>query len=225
MTKLRPELKDLPARMACLPVDPRGYPIPAFVETLPDGTRDFRVMSGEHWRRCVKERRCWVCGMRLGANLAFVIGPMCAVNRTTSEPPCHRECAEWSAKNCPFLARPHMIRREDEFTDSFMENSAGCPIRRNPGVALVWITRSYEIWRDDKGRPLIEIGDPVAVTWWAEGRPATRAEVEESIRTGMPLLEEMARQEEGAMEDLLRKRAAIDALLPAEAGMAAADKR
>jgi len=215
MTTLRPELKDLPARMCALPIDSRGYPIPAFVETLPDGTRDFRIISQKHWRRCVKERRCWVCGMKLGGYLAFVVGPMCAVNRTTSEPPCHRECAEWSAKNCPFLARPHMIRRKDEFIDSLKDNSSGCPILRNPGVALVWVARDYEIWHDEKGRPLIEMGDPLEVTWWAEGRAATRAEIEESIRTGMPLLEEMARTQEGAMEDLMRKRSAIEALLPA----------
>jgi len=215
MQALRPELKNLPARMSHLPVDDRGYPVPAFVDTLPDGTRDFRIMSRDHWRRCVKERRCWVCGQKLGAYFAFVVGPMCAVNRTSSEPPCHLECAEWSAKNCPFLARPHMHRREDELVNDLKENSAGCPIRRNPGVALVWVTRKYEIWHDNLKRPLIEMGDPEEVEWFAEGRAATRAEVEESIRTGMPLLEEMAHQEEGAMEELLRRRAAINELLPA----------
>jgi hypothetical protein len=213
MRKLRPELTALPARMCLLPVDARGYPIPAFVETLPDGTRDFRIMSQSHWRRCVKERRCWVCDQKLGAYLAFLIGPMCAVTRTTSEPPCHRECAEWSARNCPFLARPQMHRREDEFTDGLEGNAAGCPIRRNPGVAVVWVARDYEVWRDERGSPLITVGEPVEVTWWAEGRPATRAAIEESIRTGMPLLEAQA-TEPGAGEELARRRAGVEVLLP-----------
>src|SRR4029077_13980041 len=139
--------------------------------------------------RCVKERRCWVCDGKLGAYVTFVIGPMCAVNRTTAEPPSHRECAIWSARNCPFLARPRMVRREDELTKEGQENVAGCPILRNPGVACVWTTRSYETWEADNRGVLLEIGDPLEVEWFAEGRKATRAEVEESMRTGMPLLE------------------------------------
>lgn len=214
MSQLRPELKDLPLRMAHLPLDERGYPVPAFVHTMDDGKRDFRFMSQDHWVRCIKQRVCWVCGDKLGAFLAFVIGPMCAINRTTSEPPCHLECARWSAQFCPFLSRPRMTRREDELTQKNRENSAGCPILRNPGVACIWVTRDYRIWQDDQDKPLITVGDPVQVEWWAEGHPATREEVEESIRTGMPFLEEMAALEEGAMEELRAKRAQIDPLLP-----------
>lgn len=215
MTKLRPELRDIPKRMTALPIDDRGYPIPAFVDTV-DGVRDFRFMDRTHWLRCVKERLCWVCGERLGINLAFVIGPMCAINRTTSEPPCHRECAVWSARFCPFLSRPHMHRREDELTRERREHSAGCPILRNPGVSLVWVTRYYRTWKDDKGAPLIEVGDPLEVLWFAEGRDATRAEVEESIRTGYPLLEEIAATQEGGLEALHAARLQIHRLLPRE---------
>ena len=157
MNQLRPELRDLPIRMQHLPLDERGFPVPAFVDTI-NGKRDFRFMSQEHWNRCVKWRRCWVCGDKLGSYLAFVIGPMCCVNRTTSEPPCHAECARWSAQFCPFLSRPHMVRREDALTDAGQQNVAGCPITRNPGCCAVWITHSYRIWRDDASRPLIEIG-------------------------------------------------------------------
>ena len=215
MLALRFDPTTLPERMRKLPIDKRGFPVPAFVEYV-NGEPDFRIMSRDHWRRCIRDRRCWVCGEKLGANFAFVIGPMCAINRTSSEPPSHRECAVWSAKNCPFLARPHMRRREDGLTDLGRVNVAGCMIERNPGVTLVWVTRSYGIWTDEKGQPLIEVGDPIETLWYAEGRPAARAEVEESIRTGLPLLEEMACQQKGGMEELQRRRAAIDALLPAE---------
>src|SRR5262245_33040537 len=193
--QLRPELKDLPLRMTALPIDESGYPVPAFVENLPDGSRDFRFMSQKHWVRCVNQRMCWVCGMKLGAYLAFVIGPMCAVNRNTSEPPCHKECAEWSARFCPFLSRPQLHRREDELTRATAGNAAGCPILRNPGVALVWVTRNYKIWRDDEHKPLIRVDDPIEVSWWAQGRPATREEVEESIRTGYPILRKEAEKQ------------------------------
>jgi hypothetical protein len=219
MSDLRPELTPLPARMHWLPLDPRGYPIPAFVDTLPDGTRDFRFMSPAHWMRCWKQSRCWVCGQRLGAYKVFVIGPMCAVNRTTSEPPCHRECALWSVKNCPFLARPHMHRREDDFTreQEIAAPPAGVMIKRNPGAMCLWTTKSYEVFDDGEGKPLITIGDPVEVLWYAEAHPATRAEVEESIATGLPLLEKIAREDrdpEAALRHLAQQREAVKPLLP-----------
>jgi hypothetical protein len=155
-----------------------------------------------------------VCGDRLGSYLAFAIGPMCAVNRTTSEPPSHAECARWSAQFCPFLSRPQAKRREDDLTREAMENVAGCPIQRNPGCCAVWITHSYRLFRDPQGKSLVEIGPPVAVEWYAEGRLATRAEIEESLRTGMPALEELARLERGGMEALEKARREIDHLLP-----------
>ena len=213
MKCLRPELKDIPLRMEHLPLDERGYPIPAFVDII-EGQRDFRFMSLRHWSRCVREKLCWVCGDKLGGFLTFVIGPMCAINRTTSEPPCHRECARWSAQFCPFLSRPHMVRREDELSERAQENVAGTAILRNPGATCIWVCRSYRIFDDGKGRSLIEIGDPIEVEWWAEGRKATRAEVEESIRTGLPYLEAMAREDKGALEELARMTRAIEPWLP-----------
>ncbi len=41
------------------------------------------------------------------------------------------------------------------------------------------------------------MGEPEAVTWWAEKRPATRAEVLHSIDTGMPFLQREADKEGG----------------------------
>lgn len=214
-TKMRPELDaaSLPERMKRLPLDKRGYPIPAFVEIV-NGEPDFRIMSQKHWARCVKEKVCWVCGKPLGRYMVFVAGAMCGINRTSSEPPSHRECAIWSAQNCPFLGRPHMVRREDDMTREAVKNVAGIMISRNPGVAMIWITRSYEIWRAPNG-PLIEMGAPEEVLWFAEGRPATRAEVEESIRTGLPLLHAEAVKQKGGVEELARRRDEFDRLLPA----------
>jgi hypothetical protein len=213
MAQLRPELKDLPERMQDLPIDSRGYPVPRFVQNRA-GEPDFRFMSLEHWKRCVEQHVCWVCGDRLGVRIAFVVGPMCIINETTSEPPCHRECAIWSARFCPFLSRPHMVRREDELTAQARGNSAGCPILRNPGAAAVLMTRTYQLFDDGGGRYLIQMGEPTEVLWFAEGREATRAEVEESIRTGMPSLEALARLEKGGMEELARRRAGIEKWLP-----------
>lgn len=195
---LRPELGELPAKMRDLPVDDRGYPVPWFVDWV-DGKPEFRAMDAMKWRRAVKEGLCWVCGIPLGRHRVFVIGPMCAVNRTTSEPPCHLECAVWSAINCPFLSRPKMVRREDEAINNAMvaEGSAGLAITRNPGVALLWVTHrgGYALDRVGGGGTgyLFALEAPDRVLWYCEGRDATRAEVEASIDSGIEILRETAK--------------------------------
>jgi len=210
--------------MADLPVDSRGYPVPWFVAWIdgPDGSKvpEFRAMDGQKFGRAIRERRCWVCGERLGSYLCFVIGPMCAINRISSEPPSHLECAQWSARNCPFMSKPQMVRRETgpgvdpSVIQSAKGNVAGVMIERNPGVSLLWVCRDYEIQRDPNEKPLLYIGEPLRVEWWAQGRAATRAEVEHSIETGLPLLLAAAGSR-GEVESIDRRRKEVDALLPA----------
>lgn len=175
-------------RIAALPLDERGYPIPYFVAWL-DGKPEFRMADPVKRSRCVRDGLCWVCGQRLGAYLAFTIGPMCCVNLTTAEPPAHLDCALWSVKGCPFLSRPKMVRREDELTQACAGNVAGEMIARNPGCIAVWVTKDYQLFGDGRGGCLIRIDKPVALSWWREGRPATRAEVMESIDSGLTFLE------------------------------------
>jgi hypothetical protein len=120
---------------------------------------------------------------------------MCTVTHTTSEPPSHRECAEWSLANCPFLTRPHMHRRTDRLPEETVA-APGHALERNPGAAALWITRGYKLLDDGNGRKLIRVDDPSEpVEWYAEGRRATRAEVLESLESGMPSLEKLARDE------------------------------
>lgn len=212
---LRAELTALPQRIRALPVH-RGYPVPWFVAWV-DGEPEFRTADGEKWSRAVKQRLCWVCGQQLGSWLAFVLGPMCGITRTTSEPACHRECAEWSIHNCPFLMRPHAVRRENNLPEGAVD-APGCPIHRNPGVSLLWMTKSFTMFRAPDGRPLIRVGDPSEVICFAEGRRATRPEIDESIAGGLPSLADLAKQEgrgaEAALAGMVRE---FESLLPDKA--------
>jgi hypothetical protein len=151
-------------------------------------------MDARKFAIAVKSRVCWVCGESLGRWLAFPIGPMCAITRTISEPPSHLECVEWSVRNCPFLSQPKMVRREGNLPAT-AEDAAGFAIQRNPGVTCLWVTRSYEIFNDGNGKPLITIGNPERVSWWCEGRAATAAEVEASVTSGLPILLGQAQQQ------------------------------
>ena len=189
----------IPSRIKKLQRNEKGFPVPWFVQWI-DGKPDFRVMDPDKWVAAVKYKLCWVCGEPLGKFKAFVIGPMCAINRTSSEPPSHRECAEFSAKTCPFLSDPAKMRRETNLPKG--QAVGGIGIKRNPGVILIWITDSYKVYpvKEDKkhqvaGGYLIEIGDPIEMRWYAEGRQATRAEVLNSIHTGLPILRKVAVEE------------------------------
>ncbi len=180
--------RPIPARIARLPVE-RGYPVPYFVASV-DGHYDFRVVDPLKMQRCVADHRCWICGDRLGRHLAFLIGPMCAINRISSEPPSHRECAEWAVRACPFLVQRQSCRRTTGLPQDISE-PAGTMIERQPGVILLWVTDGYERVRTPSGT-LFGLREPTGFAWYREGRPATRTEVIRSIDEGYPALHEMA---------------------------------
>lgn len=213
---LRTELTEIPDRIKALPVF-RGYPVPWFVAypNGPDADPEFRVADAQKWVRAVKEKRCWVCGEQLGAWLVFVLGPMCGITRTTSEPACHKECALWSVYNCPFLSRPHMVRRDGDLPEG-TEDAPGCPLKRNPGVTLLWRTRDFRLFRAQDRRALITVGEPVEVACFAEGRRATREEVDASIAGGLPSLIDLAKQDGAEAEwDLAQRVTNFEWFLPA----------
>lgn len=213
--KIRPELEPLPKLMQSLPVDARGYAVPWFCDWI-DGKPEFRSMDPVKYRRAVREKLCWVCGNKLAGVYVFVAGAMCGINRTSAEPPSHIDCGRWSARNCPFLSNPNMVRREDEVINnaSIRDGAPGFAITRNPGVAMVWFTREYEFFPDGRGRMLIQMGRPSGIEWYCRGRAATREEVEESILGGIGALEAVARSEPGGMEELRKRQDWFQKFLP-----------
>jgi hypothetical protein len=211
-----PRFRAMPRKMAGLAIDHRGFPVPWFV-AWQDGKPVFPAMDPRKLQRAIVRNLCWVCGGELGRIKAFVIGPMCAVNRTSAEPPCHLECARFSALNCPFLSKPAMGRVPIEHYGGTRENTPGVMLERNPGVTLIWQTRRYELFDDGAGGTLFDIGKPHSVEWYARGRRATRLEVLESIETGIPHLEALVEADPdraGAQAELDRRLAAALELVP-----------
>jgi hypothetical protein len=211
---------DLPKRIAALPVDPeRGYPIPFFVASI-DGKPDFRIADAAKVKLCREDKLCWICGQKLGRFMTFVIGPMCAVNLISAEPPMHRECAEFSLRVCPFLLNPNQKRNPKKIEGQALDElppMPGIAIMRNPGVMLEWITTSYRLVLDHHGQLLFSLGEPTWAYWWTQGRTATRAEVLESIESGLPILRELAAEDGPKAERALERQiVAAVKLLPLE---------
>lgn len=178
--------------MKHLPLSDEGYPIPYFVPNF-DGKPEFRGFDPDKMRVCVRHQRCWLCGQPLGRFMAFVIGPMCSVNKTSAEPPSHYDCAFYAIQACPFLTQPRMRRNEKDMPED-SRDAPGIMLKRNPGVTLIWVTRGYKPFKADGG-VLFRIGDPQRVEFYAEGRKATHDEIMASIDSGMPILRGMAEQD------------------------------
>lgn len=216
MNTLRPGLPPVPRKMAALPVDERGYPVPYFVAWV-DGKPDHRIADARAKHLCVTEGRCWLCGGFLGRFQTFCVGPMCTITRTSAEPPQHLECALYAAMSCPFLTRPHAKRRDANMPDGH-QAPPGEFLRRNPGAVCVWVTLHHQPYRHGDG-VLFHIGEPSAMHWFAEGREATRAEIDASITEGLPALQEVAASDgEAASRELQlavdRLRQLLDRALP-----------
>lgn len=189
---LRPGLPPLPPKMRHLLIDKRGYPVPFFVAMI-DGEPDHRIVDPQAMQHCVRHGRCWLCGHPLGTFRSFVVGPMCAINRVSGEPPSHLECARYAVQACPFMARPHARRREAGLPDTDLKQPAGIHLERNPGVVLIWTTRAPLHRFKAPGGALFRMGPAESMEWFAEGRPATRKEIEDSIAGGLPALVDAAR--------------------------------
>lgn len=208
--EVRADCLPMPPAMRDRPVERRGYPVPWFA-TMINGEWDLRVVRPERWAQAVRQDVCWVSGVPLGGFRAFVIGPMCTINRISADPPVTREIALWSARVCPFLSRPLALRNDRGKAELGIrpEDQPGIMLERNPGVCAVWVTRRYKVLAER----LFRLGDPSEVLWFTEGRAATRLEVEAAIERGLPTLQEMARAE-GAERELERLREAALAFLP-----------
>lgn len=218
--KKREWIGGLPWQMAGLPLDHRGFPVPFFV-AWQDGKPMFPVMDPRKMQQAHHRDLCWVCGKKNYTYKCFVIGPMCCINKINSEPPSHYDCARFSALNCPFLSQPRMRRvtstneaGEVVYQDQAMNRPAGIMIERNPGVTCVWVTKSSKVFDDGAGGVLWNLGPAVRLEFYANGRRATRDEVEESVRTGLPALEAAAQHDgpDGVKEMRLRHKTFLEAL-------------
>lgn len=208
---------DVPERMRELPTDPRTrHLVPFFVHRDDDGSFDFRVIGRGKIDYCTSHNACWLCGQWMGGgDKWFAIGPMCAINRISSEPPSHHECVRFAVQTCPFMLMPKASRRETGV--AHLGPAGGVMVTRNPGVTLLWHTRRFRRITGPKHGTVFDVGEPFDVEWWAQGRRATRDEVLASIDSGLPTLYAADGHNARARREIDERKASVVAtLLPAE---------
>ena len=106
-----------PPEVEHLPVCPhRKLPIPFIAEVGADGTGHFTILDNDRARECLKHRLCAMCGLPMGAEIAF-LGDVASLEPDGFwiEPPVHERCAEIAAGGlCPFMSRERVPRRPPE---------------------------------------------------------------------------------------------------------------
>jgi hypothetical protein len=141
----------MPARIAHLRRDVRGYPI--FYAIQPPGeirdgdTVDFRVLSVTHHLQCARERRCAICGGRVGSSLFWIGGPMCVQNRVFGDGFMHEECCRYSQRVCPYLTIAAKVYSDRAVTDARVGETLGDvnAILTKPQRICVYRCREYHL--------------------------------------------------------------------------------
>lgn len=105
----------MPPRIAKLPTDKRGYPIPWNVLLDVDGNPMFTVNDSQKHLTALHESLCPICGERTGKWKWFVGGPKSAFdpNGWYFDLPGHCECMEYALQVCPYLAARNYAHRID----------------------------------------------------------------------------------------------------------------
>jgi hypothetical protein len=124
----------VPARMAKLPRDRRGYPIPWVVLRDKEGRAHFTVNDELKRRLALKKELCPICGRKLLRGRWFVGGGMSATHPQGAylDPPMHDECAHYALLVCPYLAAPSYAKRIDDKTLKRAPPSDGVLITLDP---------------------------------------------------------------------------------------------
>jgi hypothetical protein len=160
----------VPAKMAKLPRDRRGYPIPDSAFIRPDGTPDFTTVDHAKWITAAKFRRCGICGNTMHGRVWFVGGPACEANRLFFDHPMHEECAKYALQVCPFLALPVMhYRKKQEEVIGFIKQPVHSMSDVKPDRFMLGKCHKYDVVQFGPDL-LLRASEWEELTWWVEGK-------------------------------------------------------
>jgi hypothetical protein len=140
----------LPDRLKDRPWDERRkVPVPHF-NVMADGSVNYTGINAATVIECGMNMLCGICGKDLDYWIAFIGGPVSLANRTYSDPPMHRECAEAAMRYCPHIRVRNHRRTPDERQP---EDSWASPlaVMEKPAEWIIALTRHYKMIPHDPG--------------------------------------------------------------------------
>jgi hypothetical protein len=176
-----PDEVAIPARMRGLPLDRRGYPIPATVLIDDNGRPHFTINDEVKRQALIKRDACPICGQRIIGGRWFVGGPLSAFHEhgTYIDPPMHDECAHYALQVCPYLAAPVYSGRIDTRTlgpghEHLLMMMDPTMIADRPALFVAVLCRTNAVTRDMRylrpNRPYMR------VEYWRHGERVDDAE-------------------------------------------------
>lgn len=171
-----------------------GYVVPWFVawydadgkqcdERTPGAKPSFPTVDFGKMVQARKRNLCWICGLPMGSNKAFVFGPSSAIMGMSTEPPSHLACAGYAVVTCPFITDPNKAYVGEKKPLKPGERVIDEMSERNPGLAVIWVTKSYEMDNTAGRHPMFKLtGQPVSIQFWKEKRKATYKEVADAMQ-------------------------------------------
>jgi hypothetical protein len=175
----------MPPRIARLPRDRRGYPIPWNVLKGVDDFPIFTVNDSERHLHALRAELCPICGERLGRWRWFVGGIRSAFDPHGAyfDLPGHHECEAFALQVCPYLALPQYLGRIDVADPTKLPKDSltlidPTMIPERPAVFVSVASDKLEILDVQPGAVLIAPGRPyLGHEYWRHGQRSRSAPV------------------------------------------------
>ena len=154
-----------PIRIRRLPRAKNGLPIPYTAYIDGNGVPDFRILDAPKRLKCLRDRLCGICGTKLEYWIVFIGGPVSCTARQFLDPAMHPECADFSLRYCPHLARPKSHYSTRPVPTEIQQSMVMSDIR--PDKFGRYRTRSYRMYMRDNDQ--LALADaPVEITWHSD---------------------------------------------------------
>lgn len=176
----------MPERIARLPRDRRGYPIPVIVTYDTQGLPLFTVNDSAVHRKCVNKKLCAICGERLTKELWFAGGPQSALHPHGMyfDSAMHHECVTYAMQVCPYLGTSRFHGLSDA-TRTKLQGRMAVPlvdvtvIPEKPELFVVVMAYGQSVQASSE-EPTLRYIKPLrpyhAVEYWQTGKQLSAAE-------------------------------------------------
>lgn len=185
----------VPPRMAALPRDARGFPIPHIVFRDTDGRPHFTVNHEPLRQEAITRGLCSICGQPLFRGRWFVGGPLSAFDEHGAylDPPMHEECVAYALQVCPYLASRKYNSRIDGMTldpdkagEATMIGLDSTMIPERPDLFVAVMAIGQRLIRPSEVQLYIKPRRPYRrVEYWRAGQRLPREEGEAEVRAIM----------------------------------------